>query len=37
MNDQEFAKWMWTDTLKLTLQAVGIYAVLIGGYWLTIG
>jgi uncharacterized protein YdaU (DUF1376 family) len=37
MNDQEFAKWMWQDTLKLTLQGVGIYVVLLATYWLTIG
>ena len=37
MNDQEFAKWVWRDTLKLTLQSVGIYAVLLTTFWLTIG
>ena len=37
MTDEEFAKWMWRDTFKMTLQAVGVYLVLIGGFWLTIG
>lgn len=34
---KEFGLWMWADTAKMTLQAVGIYAVLLGAYWLTIG
>lgn len=37
MNDQEFAVWMWRDTAIMTLQALGIYGVLLGAYWLTIG
>ena len=40
MNDQEleeYSRWMWADTAKLALQAVGIYGVLLAAYWLTIG
>ena len=40
MTDQElteFSQWMWADTFKMTLQGVGIYGVLLGAYWLTIG
>ena len=37
MTDIEFAKWMWRDTALMTLQSVGIYAVLLGAFWLTIG
>jgi uncharacterized protein YdaU (DUF1376 family) len=37
MTDQEYARWVWTSTLKMTLQALGIYVVLLGTYWLTIG
>jgi uncharacterized protein YdaU (DUF1376 family) len=37
MTEQEYVRWVWTSTLKLTLQALGIYAALLGTYWLTIG
>lgn len=33
----DYTNWVWADTFKLILQAVGIYAVLLGTYWLTIG
>lgn len=34
---KEFSQWIWADTAKMTLQAVGIYGALLGAYWLTIG
>ena len=40
MTDKEFAEysqWIWTETAKMTLQAIGIYGVLLSAYWLTIG
>jgi len=33
----DYTNWVWADTLKMTLQALGIYVVLLGTYWLTIG
>jgi uncharacterized protein YdaU (DUF1376 family) len=33
----EYTNWIWAETLKFTLQALGIYVVLLGAYWLTIG
>lgn len=40
MTDKEFAEysqWMWADTGRMMVQAVGIYGVLLAAYWLTIG
>jgi hypothetical protein len=33
----EYSNWVWSDTARLALQAVAIYAALLGAYWLTIG
>ena len=37
MNDQEYAKWMWTETLKDVGKGLLIYAAIVAAYWLTIG
>jgi hypothetical protein len=37
MNDQEYARWVWTGALKSTLQALGIYGSLLGAYWVFVG
>jgi hypothetical protein len=33
MLEMEYAKWVLTDTLKETAQAVAIYAVVLTAYW----
>jgi hypothetical protein len=37
MTEIEYAKFIVEDTMKYLVQAVGIYAVALGAYWLTIG
>ena len=37
MNDVEFAKFIVEDTMRYVVQAVAIYGVLLGVYWLFIG
>jgi hypothetical protein len=40
MNDKElteYSQWMWSETGKLVLQAVAIYAVVLGAYWIFVG
>jgi hypothetical protein len=37
MNDVEYAKFILEDTCMHLLQAVGIYAVALGAYWIFVG
>jgi hypothetical protein len=37
MEDIEYAKFIVEDTVKAMLQAVGIYAVILGAYWIFVG
>jgi hypothetical protein len=37
MNDQEYARWVWTSTLKDAGKGLLTYAVFLGTFWLTIG
>jgi hypothetical protein len=40
MNDKEmteYSQWMWADTMRSVVQAVAIYGVLLGAYWVFIG
>jgi hypothetical protein len=37
MNDQEFARWVWTSTLKDVSKGLLIYSIVLGIFWLTIG
>jgi hypothetical protein len=34
---KEYSQWMWAETAKMALQAVVIYGVLLGAYWLLVG
>ena len=36
MTEHEFMKWAWADTGKMALQAVAIYAVALGAYWIVV-
>lgn len=31
----EYSDWIWTETAKMALKAVAIYAALLGAYWLS--
>jgi hypothetical protein len=33
----EWSRWCFKELFTMTLQALGIYAVLLGTFWLTIG
>lgn len=37
MNDEEYAQWIWAETIKDLGKGLLTYAVLLGAYWLTIG
>ena len=40
MNDKELAEysqWMWVETGTMILQALAIYGVLLGAYWVFVG
>jgi hypothetical protein len=40
MTDKEFAEysqWMWADTVRSVVQALAIYGLLVGAYWLLVG
>jgi hypothetical protein len=37
MDDKEYSEFVMTDTLKSVAQAVGIYVVALGAYWIFIG
>jgi hypothetical protein len=36
MTDNEYVKWIWTDTFKELVPAVAVYVIALSAYWLFI-